>query len=121
MNHMKAGSTRTDPSFLLLIGCRLPDGPERRWYPRTLAQGALHFVRMKRTNLVLNEQLLEEATRLSGERTYSRTVERALEEFVRRVKARQILELAGSGLWEGELSAVREDRGVYRTKQRGSR
>ena len=54
----------------------------------------------KLTNLVLDEGLLEEATRLSGERTYSRTVERALEEFVRRAKARKILELAGSGLWK---------------------
>ena len=78
-------------------------------------------MRMKRTNLVLDEALLEQATRLSGERTYSRTVERALEEFVRRARARQILELAGSGLWEGDLSVVREDRGVYRTKRRGSR
>ena len=76
---------------------------------------------MKRTNLVLDEGLLEEATRLSGERTYSRTVERALEEFVRRAKARKILELAGSGLWEGDLTVVREDRGVYRTRRRGSR
>lgn len=76
---------------------------------------------MKRTNLVLDEHLLAEATRLSGERTYSRTVERALEEFVRRARARRILDLAGSGLWEGELSVVREDRPVYRTKRRGSR
>lgn len=76
---------------------------------------------MKRTNLVLSEDLLEEATRLSGERTYSRTVERALDEFVKRIKARRILELAGSGLWEGDLAVVREDRGVYRTKRRGSR
>lgn len=76
---------------------------------------------MKRTNLVLDEALLEEATRLSGERTYSRTVERALEEFVRRIKARRILDLAGSGLWEGDLAVVREDRGVYRTKRRGPR
>ena len=80
---------------------------------------------MKRTNLVLDERLLEEATRLSGERTYSRTVERALEELVRRVKARRILELAGSGLWEGDLSTVREDAGVYRvgkkTRPRGTR
>jgi hypothetical protein len=76
---------------------------------------------MKRTNLVLNGELLEEATRLSGERTYSRTVERALEDFVRRAKARRILELAGSGLWNGDLSAVREDRGTYRTRRRGSR
>jgi Arc/MetJ family transcription regulator len=76
---------------------------------------------MKRTNLVLDEALLEEATRLSGERTYSRAVERALEAFVRRAKARRILDFAGSGLWEGNLSAVREDRGVYRTRRRGSR
>jgi Arc/MetJ family transcription regulator len=73
---------------------------------------------MKRTNLVLDETLLDEATRLSGERTYARTVERALRDFVRRAKARRILELAGSGLWEGELATVREDRGVYRTKRR---
>jgi Arc/MetJ family transcription regulator len=76
---------------------------------------------MKRTNLVLDADLLEEATRLSGERTYSRTVERALQEFVRRAKARRILDLAGSGLWEGNLSVVREDRGVYRKRARGSR
>ena len=70
---------------------------------------------------MLDEHLLEEATRLSGERTYSRAVERALTEFVQRAKARRILELAGVGLWEGDLSVVREDRGVYRTKRRGSR
>ncbi|HEY1694978.1 MAG TPA: type II toxin-antitoxin system VapB family antitoxin [Polyangiaceae bacterium] len=64
---------------------------------------------MKRTNLVLDEQLLEDATRLSGEKTYSRTVERALEEFVRRIRARQILSLTGSGLWEGDLAEMRRD------------
>lgn len=76
---------------------------------------------MKRTNLVLDEQLLDEAVRLGGERTYSRTVERALEEFVRRIKARRILDLAGSGLWDGDLAVVREDRGVYRTKEKRGR
>ncbi len=81
----------------------------------------LLWVSMKRTNLVLDEDLLEEATRLSGERTYSKTVERALSEMVRRVKARQILDLAGSGLWQGDLTVMREDRGVYRTRRRGSR
>ena len=65
------------------------------------------MIHMKRTNLVLDENLLGEATRLSGEKTYSRTVERALEEFVRRIKARRILDLRGSGLWEGELSEMR--------------
>jgi len=58
---------------------------------------------------VLREDLLEEAMRLSGERTYSRAVERALEEFVRRAKARKILDLIGSGGWEGSLPAMRRD------------
>lgn len=67
-------------------------------------------LRIKRTNLVLNEVLLEQVLRLSGERTYSAAVNRALEEFVRRVRARQILTLAGSGAWEGDLGAMRGDR-----------
>jgi Arc/MetJ family transcription regulator len=73
---------------------------------------------MKRTNLVLREELLEEAVRLSGERTYSRTVERALEDFVRRIKARRILELAGSGAWEGSLAEMRDDRPRRRSSGR---
>jgi hypothetical protein len=73
---------------------------------------------MKRTNLVLDERLLEEATRLSGERTYSAAVGRALEDFVRRVRARRILDLAGSGLWEGDLGAMRDDRPRRDTRRR---
>jgi hypothetical protein len=42
------------------------------------------------------------------ERTYSRNVERA-KDFVGRIKARRILELRGSGLWEGKLSDMRRD------------
>lgn len=81
---------------------------------------------MKRTNVVLDEQLLEEAVRISGEKTYSRTIERALGEMVRRARAEGIEALAGSGLWHGDLSAMRRDTpmparetpGVYRTKKR---
>lgn len=64
---------------------------------------------MKRTNLVLDEQLLEEVTRLSGEKTYSAAVQRAMQEFVRLAKARRILSLRGSGLWEGDLAEMRRD------------
>ena len=58
----------------------------------------LHIIHMKRTNLVLNEQTLEEALRLSGERTYSATVNRALDEFVRGTRAGRIPGLGGPGL-----------------------
>ena len=64
---------------------------------------------MKRTNLVLDDQLLKEATRLSGARTYSGTVNLALQDFVRRARAHRILELAGSGRWEGDIAEMRAD------------
>jgi Arc/MetJ family transcription regulator len=64
---------------------------------------------MKRTTLLLDESILAEAIRLSGEKTYSAVVNRALAELVRRARARQILELRGSGLWEGELAEMRRD------------
>jgi hypothetical protein len=71
----------------------------------------------KRTRLVLDEHLLDEATRLSGERTCSRVVERALKEFVLRGRARRILDLRGSGAWEGSLARMRCDRPA-RARQR---
>jgi Arc/MetJ family transcription regulator len=89
-----------------------PTGAGRR------EERSVRFRCMKRTNLVLREDLLEEATRLSGEKTYSRAVERALEDFVRRAKARRILELRGSGLWEGDLSAMRRDAPAPRRRRR---
>ena len=64
---------------------------------------------MKRTTLMVNESLLEEALRLGGERTYSKTVGRALEEFVRKIKSGRILDLAHTGLWRGSLSVMRSD------------
>ena len=67
----------------------------------------LHNEHMKRTNLVLPEGLLEEALKLSGERTYSKAVTRAMEDFVSRAKALRILELRGSGLWHGDLDEMR--------------
>jgi Arc/MetJ family transcription regulator len=73
---------------------------------------------MKRTNLVLREDLLREAVALSGEKTYSRAVEVALTDFVRRAKARKILSLRGSGLWEGDLSEMRRDSGERRGRRR---
>ena len=80
-----------------------------------------HNNHMKRTNLVLPESLLEEALRLGGERTYSATVRKALEDFVRRIKARQILELGGSGLWGGDLGEMRGDRRPEEAPERAAR
>jgi hypothetical protein len=53
---------------------------------------------------------LDEIVRVSCEVSWSQAVSRALEEYLRRHRARRILELAGSGLWEGDLAEMREDR-----------
>ena len=48
-----------------------------------------------RTTLAINEKLLDEATTLSGAKTKKETVEIALDEFIRRRKARKLLDLEG--------------------------
>lgn len=65
---------------------------------------------MKRTNLVLDEQLLKSATQILGEKTYSATVNRALADALRNHKIQNLSNFFGSGIWDGDLSAMREDR-----------
>ena len=67
---------------------------------------------MKRTNLVLDEDLLETATRLLGVKTYSEAVNRSLELTIKHAKIRGLLELAGTGAWDGDLTEMRQDKSV---------
>jgi len=66
---------------------------------------------MKRTNLVLDADLLEDATRVLGLKTYSATVNQALAEVVRIRKIQSLPSFFGSQLWHGDLAKMREDRG----------
>jgi Arc/MetJ family transcription regulator len=56
---------------------------------------------MKRTNLVLDSELLEQVTRLLGVKTYSAAVR----------KIQSLPHFFGQGLWQGNLQEMREDRG----------
>lgn len=47
------------------------------------------------TKLVIKEKLLEEVKSLSGAKTKKEAVEMALEEFIRRRKAKKLIELEG--------------------------
>jgi len=69
----------------------------------------VHTKHMKRTNLVLDEHKLEEATKALGVKTYSAAVNLALEEAIRMKKVERIKEFFGTGAWEGNLSDMRED------------
>lgn len=64
---------------------------------------------MKRTNLVLDEELLRQAQQVAGTRTYSATVNLALAELVRMRKIAAMSQAFGRGLWEGDLAEMRED------------
>ena len=65
-----------------------------------------------RTTLAINEDLLEEVKTLSGVRTKREAVERALEEFIKRRKAKKLIELEG----RIELSFTKEDLATRRRK-----
>ena len=73
---------------------------------------------MKRTNLVLDADLLERATRALGAKTYSAAVNQALEQVLRIEKIRGLASFYGQGLWAGDLSEMREDLPVRHTSKR---
>jgi Arc/MetJ family transcription regulator len=64
---------------------------------------------MKRTNLVLDEQLLKDATKILGAKTYSAAVNTALEEAIRTRRVKSLSRFFGSGIWEGRLDEMRRD------------
>jgi Arc/MetJ family transcription regulator len=60
------------------------------------------MIHMKRTNLVLDEQLLEQATQALGAKTYSATVNLALEEALKLARIRRMGSLFGAQVWESD-------------------
>lgn len=65
-----------------------------------------------RTNIVLDDELVEEAFRHSDAKTKRELVDRALREFVEKRKRRDIRELRGKGLIrpDYDYEALREGR-----------
>jgi Arc/MetJ family transcription regulator len=64
---------------------------------------------MRRTNLVLDGDLLTEARNVLGAKTYSEAVSIALTDAVRRHKMAGMADFFGKGLWQGDLAEMRED------------
>lgn len=65
---------------------------------------------MKRTNLVLDAHLLDEATRVLQAKTWSAAVNTALAEVLRVRRIQSLPQFFGQGVWEGNLAEMREDR-----------
>ena len=64
---------------------------------------------MKRTSLVLDEKILEEAVRVLGVKTRSATVNLALQEVLRMRRIQGLADHIGKVEWLGDLSEMRED------------
>jgi len=65
---------------------------------------------MKRTNIVLDSDLVRQGLKATGLKTRRALVHRALEELVRREKQMGLLALKGKVRWTGNLNAMRRSR-----------
>jgi Arc/MetJ family transcription regulator len=66
---------------------------------------------MRRTNVVLDDELVEQCRRETGIPTVRALIEHALRELLRHERQKKVLELKGSIRWEGDLSEWRKARG----------
>ena len=64
----------------------------------------------KRTNIVLDEKLIEAGLKATGLKTRRELVDFALRDLLRREAQMKILELKGNVHWEGTLSEMRKGR-----------
>lgn len=63
-----------------------------------------------RTNIDIDDELLEQAMRLAGTRTKKSTVEQALALLIQRHEQRSALRLRGTVDWDGDLDESRRRR-----------
>lgn len=66
---------------------------------------------MGRTNVVLDDELVEKCRKATGIETRRALIDHALRELLRRERQKKVLELKGAVRWEGDLSAWRKARG----------
>ena len=67
---------------------------------------------MKRTNVVLDEKLVEDCLKATGIKTQKALIDHALRELLRREKQVKILELKGRIQWNGKLDQWRQGRSL---------
>lgn len=65
---------------------------------------------MGRTNVVLDEELVEKCLKTTGIKTRRALIDHALHELLRREKQKRILKLKGKVEWEGDLESWRQAR-----------
>ena len=62
-----------------------------------------------RTNIIIDDALMNEALKLSGVKTKKAAVELGLKTLIRLKKQEKIKQFRGKLQWEGDLDAIRTD------------
>ena len=62
-----------------------------------------------RTNIVIDDELMQEALKVSGFKTKRQAVEEGLKLLIQRKKQASIRSLRGKLRWEGDLEEMRSD------------
>jgi Arc/MetJ family transcription regulator len=65
---------------------------------------------VKRTNVVLDDNLVEDCIKATGIKTRKALIDHALKELLRHENQIKILDLKGNINWEGNLDEWRQDR-----------
>ncbi len=60
-----------------------------------------------RTNIEIDDQLMQKAMKLSNTKTKKETVEEALKALIQVEQQKKMLELIGTVVWEGNLAEMR--------------
>lgn len=63
-----------------------------------------------RSNIVLDQEIVEEAKKLTSLKTKRDVVDFALKELVKQLRRKKLLTLRRKDLWEGDLSQSRKKR-----------
>lgn len=65
---------------------------------------------MGRTNIVLDDKLIEQCQKATGITTKRALIDHALQELLRHSRQKKILELKGNVSWSGDLEEMRRKR-----------
>lgn len=62
-----------------------------------------------RTNIEIDQKVIEEILEKTNIKTKREAVDLALKEFLRKIKLKELSEMAGKVSWTGDLDAMRTD------------
>jgi Arc/MetJ family transcription regulator len=63
-----------------------------------------------RTNIILDDDIVEEAKELTSFKTKREVIDFALRELIKQLRRKKLLTMRHKGMWQGDLSKTLKDR-----------